>query len=44
MIDPRLEAVVKAYDVRGLSPAQLDPGMTFALGKAFVLETGVDGG
>ena len=44
MIDPRLQAVVKAYDVRGLSPEQLDPDMTFALGKAFALETGVDGG
>ncbi|WP_332643214.1 phosphomannomutase/phosphoglucomutase [Aeromicrobium sp.] len=41
MIDPRLEAVVKAYDVRGLSPEQLDPEMTFALGMAFALETGV---
>jgi phosphomannomutase len=44
VIDPRLQAVVKAYDVRGLSPEQLDPDMTFALGKAFALETGVDGG
>ncbi len=44
MIDPRLAAVVKAYDVRGRSPEQLDPAMTFALGKAFAFETGVDGG
>ncbi|MDR7086220.1 phosphomannomutase [Aeromicrobium panaciterrae] len=44
MIDPRLQAVVKAYDVRGLSPEQLDPDMTFALGMAFALETGVTGG
>ncbi len=36
--------MVKAYDVRGLSPQQLDPEMTFALGKAFALETGIDGG
>lgn len=44
MIDPRFQTVVKAYDVRGLSPEQLDPEMTFALGKAFALETGIDGG
>ncbi len=45
VIDPRLRAVVKAYDVRGLSPQQLDADMTFALGLAFALETGVqDGG
>ncbi len=44
MIDPRLQAVVKAYDVRGLSPQQLDPEMTFALGMAFALETGVETG
>ncbi len=44
MIDSRLGAVVKAYDVRGLSPEQLDADMTFALGKAFALETSIDGG
>ena len=44
MIDPRFQAVVKAYDVRGLSPEELDPEMTFALGKAFALETGIDDG
>ena len=44
MIDPRLQAVVKAYDIRGLSPQQLDPEMTFALGMAFALETGVETG
>src|SRR5690349_19542085 len=32
VIDPRLQVVVKAYDVRGLSPQQLDPEMTYALG------------
>ena len=42
MIDARLEAVVKAYDVRGRSPEQLDPFLTRALGEAFALETGVD--
>ncbi|MBC7632023.1 MAG: phosphomannomutase/phosphoglucomutase [Flavobacterium sp.] len=41
-MDPRLEAVVKAYDVRGRSPEQLDPTLTRALGEAFALETGVD--
>ena len=44
MIDPRLQAVVKAYDVRGRSPEQLNPEMTFALGMGFALETGVDAG
>ncbi|QGG43285.1 phosphomannomutase/phosphoglucomutase [Aeromicrobium yanjiei] len=43
-MDPRLEQVVKAYDVRGRSPEQLDPVLTRALGEAFALETGVDGG
>ncbi|MCW2839478.1 MAG: phosphomannomutase/phosphoglucomutase [Aeromicrobium sp.] len=42
MIDPRLEQVVKAYDVRGRSPEQLDPTLTRALGEAFAVETGVD--
>ncbi|MCL8251773.1 phosphomannomutase/phosphoglucomutase [Aeromicrobium fastidiosum] len=44
MIDPRLEQVVKAYDVRGRSPQQLDPTLTRALGEAFAVETGIDGG
>ncbi|MEJ7633979.1 phosphomannomutase/phosphoglucomutase [Aeromicrobium sp.] len=42
MIDPRLAEVVKAYDVRGRSPEQLDAALTRALGEAFALETGVD--
>ncbi|MCL3817988.1 phosphomannomutase/phosphoglucomutase [Aeromicrobium wangtongii] len=44
MIDPRLEKVVKAYDVRGLSPAELDADLTRALGEAFAIETGIDQG
>ncbi|MCW2769911.1 MAG: phosphomannomutase/phosphoglucomutase [Aeromicrobium sp.] len=44
MIDPRLGLVVKAYDVRGRSPEELDPALTRALGEAFAIETGVDGG
>ena len=44
MIDPRLEQVVKAYDVRGLSPEQLDADLARALGAAFAVETGIDGG
>ncbi|WP_371811269.1 phosphomannomutase/phosphoglucomutase [Aeromicrobium sp. CFBP 8757] len=44
MIDPRLEQVVKAYDVRGRSPEQLDPTLTRALGEAFAVETGIAGG
>lgn len=44
MIDPRLGLVVKAYDVRGRSPEELDPDLTRALGEAFALETGIDGG
>ncbi|KQX72677.1 phosphoglucosamine mutase [Aeromicrobium sp. Root472D3] len=43
-MDPRLEQVVKAYDVRGRSPQQLDPTLTRALGEAFAVETGIDGG
>jgi phosphomannomutase len=38
---PRLEAVVKAYDVRGRSPEQLDPALARALGAAFADETGI---
>ena len=44
MIDPRLDKVVKAYDVRGLSPEELDPDLTRALGEAFAIETGIDQG
>ena len=44
MTDPRLEQVVKAYDLRGLSPEQLDPELARALGAAFAVETGIDGG
>ncbi|AWB94174.1 phosphomannomutase/phosphoglucomutase [Aeromicrobium chenweiae] len=43
-MDPRLGQVVKAYDVRGRSPEELDPVLTRALGEAFAIETGVDGG
>jgi len=31
----RLDAVFKAYDVRGLSPSQLEPDMAYAIGRAF---------
>lgn len=31
----RFDAVFKAYDVRGLSPSQLEPGMAYAIGRAF---------
>jgi phosphomannomutase len=41
---PRLEAVVKAYDVRGRSPEQLDAGLARALGVAFADETGIAAG
>ena len=44
MIDPRLQKIVKAYDVRGLSPEELDPELTRALGQAFAVETGIDQG
>jgi phosphomannomutase len=37
---PRFAAVVKAYDVRGRSPEQLDASLARALGAAFVDETG----
>ena len=36
----RLAAVVKAYDVRGLVPDQLDTGLARALGAAFALVSG----
>lgn len=41
---PRLEAVVKAYDVRGRSPEQLDAELARALGAAFADETGISAG
>jgi phosphomannomutase len=41
---PRLEAVVKAYDVRGRSPEQLDASLARALGAAFADETGIANG
>lgn len=43
-MDPRLEAVVKAYDVRGRSPEQLDAALAYALGEAFAVETGISEG
>jgi phosphomannomutase len=43
-MDPRLQAVVKAYDVRGRSPEQLDAGLARALGAAFADETGISDG
>lgn len=43
MIDARLSDIVKAYDVRGLSPDQLDPAVARALGEAFADEVGVTG-
>lgn len=42
-IDPRLADIVKAYDVRGLSPDQLDPTIARALGEAFADEVGATG-
>ncbi len=41
---PRLQAVVKAYDVRGRSPEQLDAALARALGSAFADETGISDG
>ncbi|MFL6089206.1 MAG: phosphomannomutase/phosphoglucomutase [Aeromicrobium sp.] len=41
---PRFAAVVKAYDVRGRSPEQLDATLARALGAAFADETGISGG
>ena len=41
---PRLAAVVKAYDVRGRSPEQLDATLARALGAAFADETGIVAG
>ncbi len=43
-MDPRLEAVVKAYDVRGRSPEQLDAALAYAIGESFAHETGISEG
>jgi phosphomannomutase len=43
VIHPRLAEIVKAYDVRGRSPEQLDPTIARALGEAFADEVGVAG-
>ncbi len=43
-MDPRLEPIVKAYDVRGRSPEQLDATVARALGEAFAHEVGIAGG
>lgn len=43
-MDPRLAAVVKAYDVRGRSPEQLDAALARAMGAAFADETGISDG
>lgn len=40
----RLRDIVKAYDVRGASPDELDADVARALGAAFAAETGIDGG
>jgi phosphomannomutase len=44
VIDTRLQAIVKAYDVRGLSPEELDTEVARALGQAFADETGISDG
>ncbi len=44
MIDPRLQAIVKAYDVRGLAPGELDADVARALGQAFADETAISDG
>ncbi|MCW2800353.1 MAG: phosphomannomutase/phosphoglucomutase [Aeromicrobium sp.] len=44
MIDARLQTIVKAYDVRGLSPEELDTEVARALGQAFADETGISDG
>jgi phosphomannomutase len=44
VIDARLQAIVKAYDVRGLSPEELDTDVARALGQAFADETGISDG
>ena len=40
-MEPRLRSIVKAYDVRGRSPEELDPTVARALGEAFAIETGI---
>jgi phosphomannomutase len=40
-LSQRLDAVFKAYDVRGLVPEQLDERLAHAVGNAFVTVTGV---
>jgi phosphomannomutase len=44
VIDARLQTIVKAYDVRGLSPEELDTDVARALGQAFADETGISDG
>ena len=39
-----LSAIVKAYDIRGVVPDQLDDGVAAALGAAFVRVVGASGG
>ncbi|HEX6921586.1 MAG TPA: phosphomannomutase/phosphoglucomutase [Actinomycetes bacterium] len=41
---PDLSAIVKAYDVRGVVPDQLDEDVARAIGSAFVVVTGAAGG
>ena len=43
-MEPRLRSIVKAYDVRGRSPEELDPTVARALGEAFAIETGIAAG
>ena len=39
----RVDAIVKAYDVRGRSPQTFDPSLAFVLGAAFAEETQISG-
>jgi len=39
---PDLSSIVKAYDIRGLVPDQLDPDLAARFGAAFVQATGAD--
>ncbi|RLV55207.1 phosphomannomutase/phosphoglucomutase [Aeromicrobium phragmitis] len=43
-MDARLRAIVKAYDIRGLSPQELTPQVARALGAAFADEVGISAG
>ena len=43
-LSPRLRDIVKAYDVRGLSPDQLDADVARAMGAAFADEVGISAG